>query len=78
MNMALEYDPFFRLAEAVAGALEQTGPLKAKQIALHLRRLGWGNPPVSAVNKVLSQHLASRVRQGESGRWYLLPGRELA
>ena len=68
--------PFLRLAEAVAEVLEQDGRLKSREIARLLRRRGWGNPPVNAVNKVLSRYLAGRGRQGDGGRWHLLPGRD--
>lgn len=69
--MAIRYDPFLSLAEAVAGVLAESGPLPPKEIARRLRQCGWGNPPLNAVNKVLTQHLAGRVQQCGGGRWLM-------
>jgi len=67
----LQYDPFLRLADTVMELLAGSGPLKAKEIVRALHRRGWGKPPASAVNKVLTQYLANEVEQIESGRWSL-------
>lgn len=72
--MTVESDPFHALAEAVAGVLRESAPLRAKEIAKRLRRSGWGNPPLNAVNKVLSQYLAGRVEQCSAGQWAMIQG----
>src|SRR5262245_57308128 len=70
--MTIEYDPFLALADAVAEVLRESGPLRPKGIAKRLRRRGWGNPPLNAVNKVLSQYLTGRVEQCSVGQWAMV------
>src|SRR6187402_1976693 len=48
-------DSFLRLADAVFAVLKESPPLKAKEIAAHLRRSGWGYPRANVINKVLTQ-----------------------
>jgi hypothetical protein len=62
-----------RLADAVAEVLRESGALRPREIAQRLRRRGWGNPPVSAVNQVLTQYLAGRAKPCGGGRWASCP-----
>ena len=70
--MAIKYDPFVTLADAVADVLAESGPLRPQEIARRLRERGWGNPPLNAVNKVLSQYLTGRVEPCGAGRWAII------
>ena len=65
----IKYDPFLGLATAVLEVLAGSEALRPKEIAHKLRLQGWGNPPISAVNKVLTQYLAGRVSRDPGGYW---------
>lgn len=68
----VKYDPFLNLSKAVAEVLQQYGPTKPKEIRKYLNQSGeWRNPPVSSINKVLTQYLDGQVKLVEDGKWAL-------
>ncbi len=67
----LKYDPFLNLAEEVIRVLRRIGPADVDAIARQLREEKWGTPSANAINKVLGDHLASRVRRYGKNQWKL-------
>jgi predicted protein tyrosine phosphatase len=68
----VKYDTFLTLSQTVFEVLQQYGPAKPKELKKYLQQSGWGNPPINAINKVLTQHLWGQVILIEDGRWTLI------
>jgi hypothetical protein len=67
----IKYDPFLNLSTAIVEVLQQYGPAKPKEIRKYLEKIGWGKPPINAVNKALTQYLDGQVNRDKDGRWML-------
>jgi hypothetical protein len=67
----VKYDPFLNLSTAIVEVLQQYSSAKPKEIRKHLEEIGWGKPPINAVNKVLTQYFDGQVSRDKDGRWIL-------
>ena len=68
----LKYDSFQKLATAVVEILEQHGSATPKEIKKYLQQNGWGDPPMNAINKVLTQYLLGQVKLVDNKKWMLV------
>lgn len=66
----LNDDSYQNLVKTVLIFLQQKGPSKPKEIRKYLNQTGeWRDPPISAINKVLTQDLLGQVTMCGDGRW---------
>ena len=64
------YTSLPEMSYTVLAILRENGPLKPKQIADTFRPLNGGHrPKVSAINRVLVEHLVGEVVRASGGRW---------